>query len=45
LEADATPELASLLKMLLWSQDELDKRKIHFPHMTNIAQGRIDDPK
>ncbi|KAK7098327.1 glucose-induced degradation protein 8-B homolog [Littorina saxatilis] len=45
LEADATPELASLLKLLLWGQDELDKRKVKYPRMTDIAQGKIEDPK
>lgn len=45
LESDATPELASLLKLLLWGQDELDKRKVKYPRMTDIAQGKIEDPK
>lgn len=45
LDVEATPELAGLLKMLLWSQDELDKRKVKYPHMTDIAQGKVDDPK
>ncbi|KAL8577722.1 Glucose-induced degradation protein 8-B [Nucella lapillus] len=43
LEVDATPELASLLKLLLWGQDELDKRKVKYPRMTDIAQGKIED--
>lgn len=45
LEVDATPHIASLLKLLLWGQDELDKRKVKYPRMTDIAQGRIEDPK
>ncbi|XP_025086615.1 glucose-induced degradation protein 8 homolog isoform X2 [Pomacea canaliculata] len=45
LELDATPRLASLLKLLLWGQVELDKRKVKYPHMTDIAQGKIEDPK
>lgn len=43
LQSDSTPRLANLLKLLLWAQEELDKRKIAFPHMTNIADGVIDD--
>nr|KAG5694183.1 hypothetical protein BaRGS_016029 [Batillaria attramentaria] len=45
LEVDATPHIASLLKLLLWGQDELDKRKVKYPRMTDIAQGKIEDPK
>ncbi|CAL1529276.1 unnamed protein product [Lymnaea stagnalis] len=44
LETDSTPRLANLLKLLLWAQEELDKRKVPFPHMTNVAEGSIDDP-
>ncbi|KAH9500555.1 Glucose-induced degradation complex subunit [Bulinus truncatus] len=44
LETDSTPRLANLLKLLLWAQEELDKRKVPFPHMTNIADGIIEDP-
>lgn len=45
LEVDATPKLANLLKLLLWSQEELDKKKIKYPRMTDIASGTIEDPK
>lgn len=45
LETDATPKLANLLKLLLWSQEELDKKKIRYPKMTDIATGTIDTPK
>ena len=45
LEVDATPKLANLLKLLLWSQEEIDKKKIKYPRMTDIASGTIDDPK
>ncbi|XP_059160654.1 glucose-induced degradation protein 8-B homolog [Physella acuta] len=43
LETDATPRLANLLKLLLWAQEELDKRKVPFPHMINISEGTIED--
>ena len=45
LEVDATPKLANLLKLLLWSQDEIDKKKIKYPRMTDIGSGTIEDPK
>ena len=45
LEVDATPKLANLLKLLLWSQEEIDKKKIKYPRMTDFASGTIDDPK
>ncbi|KAK6183937.1 glucose-induced degradation protein 8 homolog [Patella vulgata] len=45
LEADATPKLANLLKLLLWSQDELDKKKEKYPKMTDISKGSIEDQK
>ncbi|KAL4225190.1 Glucose-induced degradation complex subunit [Mactra antiquata] len=45
LESDSTPKLANLLKLLLWSQEELDKKKIKYPKMTNIAAGTFEDPK
>jgi len=38
-----TPKLANLLKLLLWAQDELDKKKIKYPKMTDLARGLIED--
>lgn len=37
------PKLANLLKLLLWAQDELDKKKIKYPKMTDLARGLIED--
>ncbi|XP_071100063.1 glucose-induced degradation protein 8 homolog isoform X1 [Haliotis cracherodii] len=45
LESDSTPRLANLLKLLLWAQEELDKKKVKYPKMTDIAKGVIEDPK
>jgi hypothetical protein len=45
LETESTPKLANLLKLLLWSQEELDKKKIKYPKMTDIAKGTIETPK
>jgi len=44
LGSESTPGLSNLVKLLLWSQEELDKKKVSFPHMTDIAQGVISDP-
>lgn len=41
---ESTPKLAKVLKLLLWSQEELDK-KIKYPKMTDLAKGTIEDPK
>ncbi|XP_076306780.1 GID complex subunit 8 homolog protein Houki isoform X1 [Tachypleus tridentatus] len=43
--ASTTPKLADLLKLLLWGQEELDKKKIKYPRMTDLARGVIEDPK
>ncbi|KAL3841679.1 hypothetical protein ACJMK2_019791 [Sinanodonta woodiana] len=40
---DSTPKLANLLKLLLWSQEELDKAKVKYPRMTDLATGTIED--
>jgi len=40
-----TSKLANLLKLVLWAQDELDKKKVKYPKMTDLAKGAIEDPK
>ena len=42
---ESSPKLAKLLKLLLWSQEELDKKKIKYPKMTDLAKGTIEEPK
>ena len=37
-------KLAVSLKMLLWAQDELDKKKVRYPHM-QLSTGQIEEPK
>ena len=37
------PRLASLLKLLLWSQNELDKKGISYQRMTNLATGETEN--
>ncbi|CAG2201745.1 glucose-induced degradation protein 8 homolog [Mytilus galloprovincialis] len=45
LEMDSTPKLANLVKLLLWSQEELDKKKIKYPRMSDISHGSFEEPK
>lgn len=40
-----TPKLSNLLKLILWAQDELDKKKIKYPKMSKLANAVIDSPK
>ena len=42
---ESTPKLANLLKLLLWSQQELDAKKVKYPKMTDLARGTIDESK
>ncbi len=42
---ESTPKLASLLKLLLWSQNELDKKKVKYPKMMDLAKGSVEDSK
>jgi len=42
---EQTPKLANLLKLLLWSQQQLDSKKVKYPKMTDIAKGAIEDMK
>lgn len=40
-----TPRLAKIVRMLEWSQSELDRNKIKYPKMTNLATGDIEMTK
>jgi len=37
-------KLAVSLRMLLWAQDELDKKRVRYPHM-QLSSGEIEEPK
>lgn len=39
------PKLSTLLKLILWAQDKLDKKNTKYPKMTNLAMASIEDPK
>ncbi|XP_015437481.1 PREDICTED: LOW QUALITY PROTEIN: glucose-induced degradation protein 8 homolog [Dufourea novaeangliae] len=40
-----SPRLNNLLKMILWAQDELDKKKVKYPKMTDLGSATIESPK
>lgn len=40
---ESTAKLNILIKMLLWSQDLLDRRSIAYPKMTDLGNARIED--
>jgi hypothetical protein len=40
---ESISKLNVLIKMLLWSQDLLDKRSIFYPKMTDIGNARIEE--
>jgi len=38
---EMTPNIAGIMKLLLWSQNELDKKHVNYPKMIDIANGTI----
>ncbi len=40
---ESTAKLNILIKMLLWSQDLLDKRSIAYPKIIDLGNARIED--
>lgn len=40
---ESNAKLNILIKMLLWSQDLLDKRNVSYPKMTDLANARVED--
>ncbi|NP_001171768.1 uncharacterized protein LOC100376325 [Saccoglossus kowalevskii] len=42
---ESTPKLAKLLKLLLWSQEQLDNKKVKYPKMIDLAGGKIESQK
>ncbi|XP_022097849.1 glucose-induced degradation protein 8 homolog [Acanthaster planci] len=42
---ESVPKLANLLKLLLWSQEQLDAKKVKFPKMKDLAKGEFQGPK
>nr|CAG4645090.1 EOG090X0CTI [Leptodora kindtii] len=40
-----TPQLVSLMKLVMWAQDQLDQKKVKYPKITDLARAVLDDPK
>nr|CAG4650455.1 EOG090X0CTI [Sida crystallina] len=40
-----TPQLVSLMKLVMWAQDQLDQKKVKYPKLTDLARAVLDDPK
>jgi len=38
---ETMPKLAGVVKLLLWTQNELDRKHVKYPKMTDIAEGTI----
>jgi len=48
LEADhcaGSPKLESLVQLVLWAQDQLDRRQVSYPKMTDVAEATIQNVK
>ena len=44
--ADNTqPKVAVGLKLVLWAQNELDKKRIRYNRMVDLSTGRVEDSK
>ncbi|XP_017771341.1 PREDICTED: glucose-induced degradation protein 8 homolog [Nicrophorus vespilloides] len=39
------PKLSTLLKLILWAQDKLDKKNPKYPKMTDLSLGKIEGPE
>jgi len=42
-QKETTPQLTKLLKLILWSQEQLDRRKVSYPKMTDLATANIEE--
>jgi hypothetical protein len=40
---ESNAKLTILIKMLLWSQDLLDRRNINYPRMIDLANARVEE--
>jgi hypothetical protein len=37
--------VATALKLLLWAQSELDKKRIRYSKISDLAAGKVDESK
>jgi len=40
-DQEATSKLSTLMRLVLWSQNQLEKKGLTFPKLTNIAAGKL----
>ncbi|KAG8311439.1 glucose-induced degradation protein 8-B homolog [Homalodisca vitripennis] len=45
LQEPTTPRLYNLMKLILWAQDELEKKKVKYPRMTDLGTATIVPPQ
>jgi len=45
LQEPTTPRLYNLMKLILWAQDELEKKKVKYPRMTDLGAATIVPPQ
>ncbi len=43
-DQEATSKLSTLMKLVLWTQDQLEKKGVEFPKLANIADGKLESP-
>lgn len=41
-DQETTSRLSVLMKLVLWAQDQLQKKGVSFPKLTNIASGKLE---
>lgn len=41
-DQETTSRLSVLMKLVLWAQDQLQKKGLTFPKLTNIASGKLE---
>lgn len=43
-DQEATSKLGTLMKLVLWAQDQLEKKGVDFPKLANITDGKLQSP-
>jgi len=44
-QESTAPKISTLLKLILWAQEKLNKKNVKYPKMTDLATATIADPK
>ncbi|XP_030751165.1 glucose-induced degradation protein 8-B homolog [Sitophilus oryzae] len=40
-----SPKISTLLRLILWAQDKLNKKNVKYPKMTDLVKATVSDPK